>query len=174
MLVLELRPPELAEGQRGFGDMLGALGHLRPEYLAHLVSFLTIANAWMSHHGIFRPIARTDQTLVYLNTLLLLVVAVIPFPTALIAEYRNGGAGRRRWSTAPHSPSRLSCTPCSGGARPATGPETPQAALDAIGRRYLFAAPPSLLLSDFGPAPILHGAILYPLSFPIEGRQPRT
>lgn len=182
LLVLELRPPELEAGHLGFGDALRALGHLWPEYLAYAVSFLSIANAWASHHSIFRVIGRADQTLVYLNTLVLLVVAFIPFPTALLAEYRDDGAYRAAivvygatftvlaviyallWRYATHD-------------RRLVAPDTPQAALDAIGRRYLFTVPLylvavvlSLLVSDFGPTPILLVAILHPLSFPFGGR----
>ena len=94
LLVLELRPPELEAGHRGFGDLLRALGDLWPGYLAYVVSFLSIANAWASHHSVFRLVARSNQMLVSLNTLLLLIVASIPFPSALIAEYRDGGAFR--------------------------------------------------------------------------------
>ena len=178
----------MAEGKRGFSDMLGALGHLWLEYLAFVVSFLTIANAWMSHHSIFRLITRTDQTLVYLNTLLLLVVAFIPFPTALISQYEEDGAGRAAmlvygttvtllavvyaflWWYAAHD-------------RRLIAPETPQTALDEIRRRtrftvplYLGVAVLSLFLNVFGPLPILLVAILYPFSFPIEGggRTPRA
>lgn len=184
LLVLEIRPPELAEGQRGIGDMLRALGHLWPEYLAFVVSFLTIANAWMSHHSIFRLIARTDQTLVYLNTLLLLVVAFIPFPTTLISQYEEDGAGRAAmlvygstvtllvvayallwWYVTHH--------------RRLITPGTSQAALDLIRRRYRFTVPLYLvvtLLSVFvnlyGPLPIVLLAILYPLALPIGSRIP--
>lgn len=48
----------------------------------------------MGDRSNYRLIARTDQTLVYLNTLLLLVIAFIPFTTSLILEYGEDGAGR--------------------------------------------------------------------------------
>jgi uncharacterized membrane protein len=42
---------------------------------------------WVNHHGILALVARVDRPLLYLNLLLLLAVAGIPFPTALVAEH---------------------------------------------------------------------------------------
>jgi uncharacterized membrane protein len=41
----------------------------------------------MNHHYLFTVIRRSDHTLLILNSLLLLMVTFIPFPTALLAEY---------------------------------------------------------------------------------------
>lgn len=51
------------------------------------MSFLVIGIMWANHHTVFSYIARVDRTLVFLNLLLLLVVAALPFPTALLASY---------------------------------------------------------------------------------------
>lgn len=40
----------------------------------------------VNHHAIFEHIARVDRALLFLNLLLLLVVAFIPFPTAVLAR----------------------------------------------------------------------------------------
>ena len=188
LLVLELRPPELGEGQSGFGDALRALGRLWPEYLAYVVSFLTIGNAWMSHHSIFRLVARTDQTLVYLNTLLLLVVAFVPFPTALISEYQEEGAERAATFVYGATFTLLAAVYAllwwyAARGRRLIAPGTPQADLDLIRRRiaftpplYLAAALLSLVLPVWETAPILLLPIFYPLSFPLGGerRVPRA
>jgi uncharacterized membrane protein len=42
---------------------------------------------WISHHGLFRRIARFDVTLLWLNLLVLASVVFIPFPTRVIADY---------------------------------------------------------------------------------------
>ena len=39
------------------------------------------------HHTRFRFIERSNHILLFLNTLFLMCVAFIPFPTALLAEY---------------------------------------------------------------------------------------
>jgi uncharacterized membrane protein len=61
--------------------------HLWPSYLAYATSFLIIGIIWMNHHAIFELVARPDRTLLFVNTLFLLVVAFIPFPTKLVADF---------------------------------------------------------------------------------------
>jgi uncharacterized membrane protein len=58
-----------------------------PDYVAYAISFLTVLIMWASHHNIFKHITRTDHLLLLLNGLLLPGVTVVPFPTALLAEY---------------------------------------------------------------------------------------
>jgi uncharacterized membrane protein len=41
----------------------------------------------MNHHRMFTHIKHTDATLMLLNLLLLLFIVLVPFPTALVAEY---------------------------------------------------------------------------------------
>ncbi|MGF1429029.1 TMEM175 family protein [Kitasatospora sp. LaBMicrA B282] len=82
LLVLDIKVP-VADGAR---ELWHALGAEWPAYCAYLVSFLVIGVMWVNHHTVFSYIARVDRTLVFLNLLLLLVVAALPFPTALLAE----------------------------------------------------------------------------------------
>ena len=65
----------------------GALLRLWPRYLAYVLSFLVIARFWVTHHLAFQLIARYDATLVWLNLLLLMLVAFLPFPTAVLGEH---------------------------------------------------------------------------------------
>jgi uncharacterized membrane protein len=88
LLVIEIRPPELHQGER----LAQALWAQWPSYLAYLVSFLTIGVIWLNHHRIFEQVARVDGPLLLLNLNLLLWTALIPFPTAVVAEHL-GGAG---------------------------------------------------------------------------------
>ena len=82
LLVLEIHVPEAPEG-----ELWSALVEQWPSYVAYLVSFLVIGIIWVNHHRLFRSVARADATLLFLNLLLLLFVAILPFPTALLAEY---------------------------------------------------------------------------------------
>ena len=45
---------------------------------------------WMNHHRLFNLINRSDDGLIALNTLLLLGVTWVPFPTALLAQHLLG------------------------------------------------------------------------------------
>jgi TMEM175 potassium channel family protein len=82
LLVLEISVDDVP------GPELGdALIHLWPSYLAYATSFLTIGIIWINHHYCLETIARSDRTFLFLNLLLLLIVAFLPFPTKLVADY---------------------------------------------------------------------------------------
>ena len=70
-------------------DLGTQLLHLWPSYLAYVTSFVTIGIIWMNHHHTVSLIARTDRTLLFVNNLLLLTVAFLPFPTRLVAQYHG-------------------------------------------------------------------------------------
>jgi uncharacterized membrane protein len=67
-------------------DLGHELLHLWPSYLAYVTSFLTIGIIWMNHHHTVSLLARTDRTFQFLNILLLLTIAFLPFPTKLVAQ----------------------------------------------------------------------------------------
>ncbi len=74
------------------GTALGReLLELWPSYFAYAVSFLGIGAIWINHHAMFRHIVRTDGTLLLLNLLQLMVVAFLPFSTAVLAEAFHRG-----------------------------------------------------------------------------------
>ena len=78
----------------GVGSTGGArLGHklleIWPSYLAYATSFVTIGIIWINHHHNMRAIGRADRSFMFVNLLLLLDVAFIPFPTKLVADYLN-------------------------------------------------------------------------------------
>lgn len=79
LLVVDIvvRPP---------GAPLRQLLNAWPEYLAYVVSFLTIGGTWLLHTMLTERLARADPILVRLNLLVLLVVVFLPFPTRLVAH----------------------------------------------------------------------------------------
>ena len=78
---------DLSVGSAPGSDLGHALAHLWPAYLAYATSFLTIGIIWMNHHYCVETMGRADRTLLFVNLLLLLTVAFLPFPTSLVAEY---------------------------------------------------------------------------------------
>ena len=86
LLVLELKVPHLQDGGGG-GSLARALLSQWPSYVALVTSFLTILVMWANHHRIFELVRRVNAPFLYANGLLLLVVTVVPFPTAVLAEY---------------------------------------------------------------------------------------
>ena len=92
LLAIELRPPEVDEGQ----SLAGALWEQWPSYLAYLLAFAQIGVIWLNHHRLFDQVRVVDGKLLLLNLNLLMWITLIPFPTALVAEHlRDGGEATR-------------------------------------------------------------------------------
>jgi uncharacterized membrane protein len=68
--------------------------HLWPSYLAYVTSFVTIGIIWMNHHHTVSLMARTNRTFLFVNNLLLMTVAFLPFPTKLVAQHLQGDGER--------------------------------------------------------------------------------
>lgn len=88
LLALEIRLPALPETASD-AQLLDALLSLGSKYVSYIISFLVIGVFWLSHHRTFQNVVRYDRRLLWLNLVLLLVIAFIPFPTAVIGEYGN-------------------------------------------------------------------------------------
>jgi uncharacterized membrane protein len=68
-------------------DLGNQLLHLWPSYLAYVTSFITIGIIWMNHHYCVETMARVDRTMLFVNVLLLMTIAFLPFPTKLVAQF---------------------------------------------------------------------------------------
>ena len=82
LLVLDLAIPAVSQpddGQRLLDQW--------PIYLAYLVSFATIGQAWLGHSVITEYLDRADSILLRLNLVLLFFVSALPYPTHMLAEY---------------------------------------------------------------------------------------
>ena len=84
LLVIELRVPEAITSEDGLWE---ALKHMAPRMLAFLWSFTIIFITWVNHHGALKLAGRSTGAFIYANGFLLLCVAFLPFPTALMGEY---------------------------------------------------------------------------------------
>jgi uncharacterized membrane protein len=78
---------DLAVGSSARGHLLRALAELWPSYLAYATSFFMIGLVWMGHHLIVSISTRVDRRLLKINLALLFVVAFLPFPTRLLAQF---------------------------------------------------------------------------------------
>jgi len=61
--------------------------HLWPSYLGYVIGFIVIGIMWANHHNMMKLIDRVDRGFIMLNVLLLVCVAFLPFPTAVMAEH---------------------------------------------------------------------------------------
>ena len=87
LLVLELKVPHLSHEGARTGALAAALLAQWPSYLALVTSFFAILIMWANHHAMFNMIRKVNAPFLYANGLLLFVVTLVPFPTALLAEY---------------------------------------------------------------------------------------
>jgi len=83
LLVLDLSIPDGLDSA-GFRDEVGGLG---AEIGAYALSFVVISAYWREHREIFRHVKAVDETVTRLTLLGLGLVALLPFPTTLLAEY---------------------------------------------------------------------------------------
>jgi len=82
-------------GPAGHGSLTDQLHEKWPAFLAYLISFFMIGIVWVNHHVLVRSIIKVDRTLLFLNLVLLLFVVLIPFATAVVADYFS----RHDWDT---------------------------------------------------------------------------
>ena len=89
LLVLEIRPPEDSQ------DLLHGLATLWPSYLSYILTFMLIGQIWANHHVMFDHIRSVDRVVLFLNTVLLMDIAFLPFAAAVLAEAFRDGQGQR-------------------------------------------------------------------------------
>jgi uncharacterized membrane protein len=89
LLVLEIRPPT------DYTNLLHGLAVLWPSYLAYALTFLFIGQVWANHHVMFDHIRAADRVILLLNTLVLMIVAFLPFTTSVLAGALRSGHGIR-------------------------------------------------------------------------------
>lgn len=86
ILVLDLKIPKLENSSNNV-PLYNLLLNQWPVFLSYLTSFATILIMWVNHHYLFNLIKKINRPFMFLNGLLLLLIAFVPFPTALLAEY---------------------------------------------------------------------------------------
>ncbi len=91
LLILEIKVPEGA-GQ----DLPHQLAEQWPSYVSYVVSFFVIGVIWLNHHALFMHLGRVDRKLTAINLVLLFSIALIPWPTHLLAAYMQEGGDAER------------------------------------------------------------------------------
>lgn len=89
LLVLTISQPS------NYSRLAHELAHRWPSLAAYVVSFAVIGIMWFNHHSIFAHIERADRGLFYLNLLLLMTVAFLPYPTGVLGQALARGEGTR-------------------------------------------------------------------------------
>ncbi|MFN8112449.1 MAG: TMEM175 family protein [Solirubrobacterales bacterium] len=86
LLVLNIEvPPVSADG------LDGALEDLVPDVTAYFIAFAVIGLFWYGHHRAWSSFRRSTPKLVWSNMLLLSLIALMPFTTALMGRFDEAG-----------------------------------------------------------------------------------
>ena len=62
-----------------------------PLYLAYIISFINILLSWIGHHSLFKMFSKTDNGIMISNGILLMMIALVPFPTKTLGEFLLSG-----------------------------------------------------------------------------------
>jgi uncharacterized membrane protein len=83
LLVIEIHVPRLGViDDRAF---VAELATLQPSIFGFMLSFLVIGALWAAHHRVFGMLAGYSRSVMLPNMLLLMVIAFMPFATALMS-----------------------------------------------------------------------------------------
>jgi len=83
ILVLELRAPATLGPQGLAGGLVG----LWSRFATFFISFIVLGVYWFANHQVFHFVLRVNRTLVWLNVLFLMGIALIPFAASLMGTY---------------------------------------------------------------------------------------
>ena len=86
LLVLDIKVPELEQAAAS-AELPYRLLALWPKFLSYAISFVILGVYWVGHHLQLPFIRSADRSLLWINILFLLWVALVPFSTALLSEY---------------------------------------------------------------------------------------
>ena len=68
-------------------DLFHALVEKWPICLAYVISFVNVLLAWIGHHSLFKLLRKSDNAIMITNGLLLMLVALVPFPTKTLGLF---------------------------------------------------------------------------------------
>jgi uncharacterized membrane protein len=87
LLVLTVSQP------RTYRNLAHELGTQWPSLAAYVVSFAIIGIMWINHHSVFMNLEQVDRGLLYMNLLLLMTIAFLPYPTGVLGQALAKGQG---------------------------------------------------------------------------------
>jgi len=64
-----------------------AIINLLPQIFVFILSFMQVGVLWLAQQRIFRNIARTDTTFMWMSLIYLMLIAFLPVPSGTLARY---------------------------------------------------------------------------------------
>ncbi len=86
LLVFSIKTPDVPDTAVP-GTITAWILTLLPKFLIYIFTFVMVGIYWIAHHRTFEHIIRHDSRLMWLNLAFLLVISLLPFPTAILGEY---------------------------------------------------------------------------------------
>jgi uncharacterized membrane protein len=86
LLVFNLKVPQIPAANVHL-LLPGLITAMLPHFTTYVLSFLLIAVYWTFHHRMLNLVTRLNTPFLWMNICYLLVIAFIPFPTALFGAY---------------------------------------------------------------------------------------
>lgn len=86
LLVLELKIPDLPHDVSQ-AELLSKLREMLPHFYSYALTFILAGVFWAFHHFTFHFIRHTTRLLLWLNTIFLMFVSLLPFSTHFMADY---------------------------------------------------------------------------------------
>ena len=85
LLVLSINVPEVSKYSSSglYGFFLSHSG----DFLNYAMSFILLAFFWLVHHQQFHHLERTDTKFLWINIVILMFVALMPFSTSLVNDF---------------------------------------------------------------------------------------
>lgn len=83
ILVLDLRVPTTV----GPGGLAGDLAGLWPRFATYGISFIVLGVYWFAQHQIFFFLSRVNRTIVWMNIVFFMGIALVPFAASLLGAH---------------------------------------------------------------------------------------
>ncbi len=89
LLVLDLRVPaiSLLRHPDSAAGLAAQLGNDTDQLISYVVSFYVIAQFWLTHHRVFRPVTGHSEGLAWWNFAFLFSITLVPFASGLLGLY---------------------------------------------------------------------------------------
>jgi uncharacterized membrane protein len=87
LLILGIQIPDMGAARVDNPAMLKAIFGLLPNFAVYVISFVVCTVWWISHHTFIDDLHSVDRRLLWLNSLFLMLIAFIPFPTGLLGHH---------------------------------------------------------------------------------------
>lgn len=88
LLVLELKIPDLPKDVSQ-AELLARLREMLPHFYSYALTFILSGVFWIFHHFTFHFIRHTTRLLLWLNTIFLMFVSLLPFSTHFMADFMH-------------------------------------------------------------------------------------